>query len=114
MTCEAGLRDSGDPGGKGGVIGVISTTAWYAAVRGLPRFRDLSDRILIHHSTMSQSRGGSSMSLAKCILSQNVRRVQVCKRHLLPARDRKAPDAVGAGFFMAGGSVFELFSYSFL
>jgi hypothetical protein len=87
------FRDSGDPGGKCDVIGVISTTAWYAAMRGLPRCRGLSDRILIHHSTLSQSRRGSSMSLAKCILSQNVRRVRVCKRHLLPARDRKAPEA---------------------
>ncbi len=88
----AGSRDSGDPGGKRDVIGVISSTAWYAAMRGLPRCRDLSNRILIHHSTLSHSRHGSSMSLAKHILSQNVRRVRVCKRHLLPARDRKAPD----------------------
>ena len=78
------LPDSGDPVGKCDVIGNISSTAWYAAVRGLSRFRDLSNRILIHHSTMSQSRYGCSMSLAKCILSQNVRRVQVCKRHVSP------------------------------
>jgi hypothetical protein len=38
---------------------------------------------------------GRSMPLAKCILSHNVRRVRVCKRHLLPARDRKVPDAAG-------------------
>lgn len=37
------------------------------------------------------------MTLAKCILSQNVRRVRVCKRHLLPARDRKVPEAARAG-----------------
>lgn len=42
FTGEAGRRDSGDPGGKRDVIGVISSTAWYAAVRGLPRVRDLS------------------------------------------------------------------------
>ena len=47
-------------------------------------------RILIHHVTLSQSRNGCSMSLAKSILSQNVRRVRVCKRHFLPARNRKA------------------------
>jgi uncharacterized protein YydD (DUF2326 family) len=61
-------------------------------MRGLPRFRDLSNNILVHQSTLSQSRGGRSMSLAKSILSQNVRRVRVCMRHLLPTRDRKAPD----------------------
>ena len=32
------------------------------------------------------------MTLAKCILSQNVRRVRVCKRHLFPARNRKVPN----------------------
>jgi hypothetical protein len=90
--------DPGDPGGKCDVIGVISSTAWYAAVRGLPRCRGLSNRILVHHSTLSQSRRGSSMSLAKCILSQNVRRVRVCKRHLLPARDRKAPERMRCHF----------------
>jgi len=89
MIFTVRMPGTGDPGGRGGVIGVFSTTAWYAAVRGLPRGRDLSNRILIHHSTMSQSRGGSSMSLAKSILSQNVRRVQVCKRRLPPTRDRK-------------------------
>ena len=83
----------GVPGGKCDVIGNILSTAWYAAVRGLPRCRDLSNRSLIHHSTLSQSMHGSSMTLAKCILSQNVRRVRVCKRHLLPARDREVPDA---------------------
>mgnify|MGYP003527379434 CR=1 FL=1 len=93
--CDADSRDSWDLGGKCDVIGNISSTAWYAAVRGLPCCQDLSDRILIHHSTLSQSRNGCSMPLAKCILSQNVRRVRVCKRHLLPARDRKAPDAAG-------------------
>ena len=74
------------------VIGLISSTAWYAAMRGLPRCRDLSNSILVHQSTLTQSRGGRSMSLAKSILSQNVCRVRVCKRHLLPARDRKAPN----------------------
>jgi hypothetical protein len=34
------------------------------------------------------------MSLAKCILSQNVRRVRVCVRLSLPARNHKAPSAV--------------------
>jgi len=93
MACGR-VRDSGDPGGKCDVIGNISSTAWYAAVRGLPCCQDLSNRILIHHSTLSQSRYGRSMSLAKCILSQNVRRVRVCKRHVSPPGTAKPrPDA---------------------
>ncbi len=92
LCCKsADSRGARDPGGKCDVIGNMSSTAWYAAVRGLPCCQDLSDRILIHHSTLSHSRYGRSMSLAKCILSQNVRRVRVCKRHFLPARDQKAP-----------------------
>jgi hypothetical protein len=78
------------------VIGNVSSTAWYAAVRGLPRCRDLSNRSFVHHSTLSHSMHGSSISLAKYILSQNVRRVRVCKRHLPSARDRKGPDAADA------------------
>ena len=39
----------------GNVFGVISTTAWYAAVRGLPCCQDLSDRILIHLDLFSFS-----------------------------------------------------------
>jgi hypothetical protein len=53
--------------GRCDVIGNMSSTAWYAAVRGLFRFRNLSNRSLIHHSTLSQSMHGSSMPLAKCI-----------------------------------------------
>lgn len=102
--CDADSRDSWDPGGKCDVIGNISSTAWYAAVRGLPCCQDLSDRILIHHSTLSHSRYGCSMTLAKFILSQNVRRVQVCKRHFLPARDRKG---LGSGDCLFSGRVFE-------
>lgn len=100
-----GVRDAGDPGGEGDVIGNISSTAWYAAVRGLFRRPEPFHRILIHHSTLSQSRRGSSMPLAKCILSQNVRRVRVCKRHLFPARDRKAPGRGGRSNFMAGVAI---------
>ena len=49
-------------------------------MRGLPDRSGLSNKSLIHHSTLSQSRNGRSMTLAKFILSQNVYRVRVCKR----------------------------------
>jgi hypothetical protein len=49
------------------------------------------------------------MSLAKCILSQNVRRVRVCMRLPLPARNLKAPGRFDSYFswrmFVFHGSV---------
>jgi hypothetical protein len=36
----------------------------YAAMRGLPDCSGLSNKIFIHHSTLSQSRNGRSMTLA--------------------------------------------------
>ena len=83
----------------------------YAAIRGLPDCSGLSNKSFIHHSTMSQSRNGRSMTLAKCILSQNVRRVRVCKRFPLPSRTARSLPAEGtpqggrmASSFMGVGS----------
>ena len=113
MACGSGFQGRWGSG-RGGVTGwCISTTAWYAAVRGLPRFRDLSDRILIHHSTLSQSRNGCSMSLAKFILSQNVRRVRVCKRHSHPRPEPQSPGRRCA-LFMAGARVLGWSSFGSL
>lgn len=74
------LAGTGVWGERRDVIGVSSSTALvccYACAAGSLR---PGHRSLFHHSTLSQSRNGRSMTLAKCILSQNVRRVRVCKR----------------------------------
>jgi hypothetical protein len=78
----------------------------YAAMRGLPGCPGLSNKIFIHHSTLSQSRNGRSISLAKYILSQNVRRVRVCKRFPLPSRTARSFPVVGHFSGWADGVIY--------
>lgn len=122
MIDEFRSLGSGVPDGKGGVTGAFSADAWHAAIRGLPCDQGLSDRILFHHSTVNHSRIGSSMSLAKFILSHNGCRVSVCMRRLLPIRDLKvrggsACTSDHGGFFWAGwvmAFIFVWFTWAFI
>ncbi len=85
------------PGRKSDVVVRSSSAAWYAAMRGLPRGRGLSISSWIHRLALTQSRHGRSMPLAKCILSQNVCRVQVGKRGFSSVRGCKARSGGRAG-----------------
>jgi len=107
LVMDLQLTGTGVWGERRDVIGVSSSTALvccYACAAGLLR---PGHRSLFHHSTLSQSRNGRSMTLAKCILSQNVRRVRVCKRSpLVPDCNvrlaRWFPDSRRADVFMSG------------